>query len=115
MNISDFSIAFTIKTADICLYNRSVIEHVFYYITHIGAIGNLRKIGRVANRGRRWHIKVDGKALTRTKFWRALIYFGGNKPQGYHMTTSHHPTQHSNSLYNAYKRQTRISARCFWE
>ena len=53
MNISDFSIAFTIKTDDICLYNRSVIEHIFYYITHIGAIGNLgnlRKIGRVANR-----------------------------------------------------------------
>ena len=53
MNISDFSIAFTIKTTDICLYNRSVIEHIFYYITHIGAIGNLgnlRKIGRVANR-----------------------------------------------------------------
>ena len=56
MNISDFSIAFTTKTADICLYNRSVIEHIFYYITHIIAIGNLgilrnlRKIGRVANR-----------------------------------------------------------------
>ena len=53
MNISDFSIAFTIKTADICLYNRSVIEHIFYYIPHIGTIGNLRilrKIGRVANR-----------------------------------------------------------------
>ena len=53
MNISDFSIAFTIKTADICLYNRSVIEHIFYYITHVVAIGNLRilrKIGRVANR-----------------------------------------------------------------
>ena len=55
MNISDFSIVFTIKTADIYLYNRSVIEHIFYYITHIGAIGNLgnlrnlRKIGRVAN------------------------------------------------------------------
>ena len=56
MNISDFSIAFTTKTADICLYNRSVIEHIFYYITHIGAIGNLRilrilrKIGSAANR-----------------------------------------------------------------
>ena len=56
MNISDFSIAFTIKTADICLYNRSVIEHIFYYITHVvaignlGNLGNLRKIGRVANR-----------------------------------------------------------------
>ena len=53
MNISDFSIAFTIKTADICLYNRSVIEYIFYHITHIVAIGNLwnlRKIGRVANR-----------------------------------------------------------------
>ena len=55
MNISDFSIAFTIKTTDICLYNRSVIEHIFYYITHIGAIGNLgnlrnlRKIGGAAN------------------------------------------------------------------
>ena len=53
MNISDFSIAFTIKTTDICLYNRSVIEHIFYHITHVVAIGNLenlRKIGRVANR-----------------------------------------------------------------
>lgn len=53
MNISDFSIAFTIKTADVYLYNRSVIEHIFYYITHalaIGNLGNLRKIGRVANR-----------------------------------------------------------------
>ena len=56
MNISDFSIAFTTKTADICLYNRSVIEHTFYYITHIRAIGNLgnlrnlRKIGSTANR-----------------------------------------------------------------
>ena len=56
MNISDFSIAFTIKTADVYLYNRSVIEHIFYYITHIGAIGNLgnlrnlRKIGSAANR-----------------------------------------------------------------
>lgn len=52
MNISDFSIAFTTKTADIYLYNRSVIEHMFYYIRHIGVIGNLRilsKIGRVAN------------------------------------------------------------------
>ena len=55
MNISDFSIAFTTKTADVCLYNRSVIEHIFYYITHIGAIGNLgnlrnlRKIGGAAN------------------------------------------------------------------
>jgi hypothetical protein len=52
MNISDFSIAFTIKTADVCQYNRSVIEHIFYYITHIGAIGNLgnlRKIGSAAN------------------------------------------------------------------
>ena len=52
MNISDFSIAFTTKTADICLYNRSVVEHIFYHIAHIGAIGNLRnlrKIGRVAN------------------------------------------------------------------
>lgn len=36
MNISDFSIAFTTKTADICQYNRSVIEHIFYYIAHIG-------------------------------------------------------------------------------
>ena len=57
MNISDFSIAFTTKTADVYLYNRSVIEHIFYYITHIGMMGNLRilrkirKIGRVANRG----------------------------------------------------------------
>ena len=42
MIISDFSIAFTIKTADICLYNRSVIGHIFYYITHVVAIGNLR-------------------------------------------------------------------------
>ena len=56
MNISDFSIAFTTKTADVHLYNRSVIEHIFYYITHIGAIGNLgnlrnlRKIGSTANR-----------------------------------------------------------------
>ena len=53
MNISDFSIAFTTKTADICLYNRSVIGHIFYYITHVVAIGNLRnlrKIRRVANR-----------------------------------------------------------------
>ncbi len=53
MNISDFSIAFTTKTADIYLYNRSVVEHIFYHITHIIAIGNLgilRKIGRVANR-----------------------------------------------------------------
>ena len=53
MNISDFPIAFTIKTADIYLYNRSVIEHIFYYITHIRAIGNLgnlRKIGSTANR-----------------------------------------------------------------
>lgn len=53
MNISDFSIAFTIKTADVCLYNRSVIEHIFYYITHvvaIGNLGNLRKIGSAANR-----------------------------------------------------------------
>ena len=56
MNISDFSIVFTIKTADVYLYNRSVIEHIFYYITHVVAIGNLgilgilRKIGRVANR-----------------------------------------------------------------
>ena len=55
MNISDFSIAFTTKTADICLYNRSVIGHIFYYITHIvaignlGILGNLRKIGRAAN------------------------------------------------------------------
>ena len=55
MNISDFSIAFTTKTADICLYNRSVIEHIFYYITHTVAIGdlgnlrNLRKIGSAAN------------------------------------------------------------------
>lgn len=55
MNISDFSIAFTIKTADVCLYNRSVIEHIFYYITHIGAmgilgvLGILRKIGSAAN------------------------------------------------------------------
>ena len=36
MNISDFSIAFTTKTADVSQYNRSVIEHIFYYITHIG-------------------------------------------------------------------------------
>ena len=50
MNISDFFFFFTIKTADVYLYNRSVIEHIFYYITHVGAIGNLRKIGRVANR-----------------------------------------------------------------
>ena len=56
MNISDFSIVFTIKTADVYLYNRSVIEHIFYYITHIGTIGNLgilgnlRKIGSTANR-----------------------------------------------------------------
>ena len=56
MIISDFSIAFTIKTADICLYNRSVIEHIFYYIAYDVAIGNLRilrnlrKIRRVANR-----------------------------------------------------------------
>ena len=55
MNISDFSIVFTIKTADVYLYNRSVLEHIFYYITHIrvignlGILGNLRKIGRVAN------------------------------------------------------------------
>ena len=58
MNISDFSIAFTTKTADVYLYNRSVIEHIFYYITHVVAIGNLGnlrkigKIGRVANRSR---------------------------------------------------------------
>ena len=58
MNISDFSIAFTTKTADVYLYNRSVIEHIVYYITHIKAIGNLRilrkirKIGRVVNRSR---------------------------------------------------------------
>lgn len=56
MNISDFSIAFTIKTADIWQYNRSVIEHILYNITHIGAIGNLgnlrilRKTEIVANR-----------------------------------------------------------------
>ena len=56
MIISDFSIAFTIKTADIYLYNRSVIEHIFYYIAHVVTIGNLgnlrnlREIGRVANR-----------------------------------------------------------------
>ena len=53
MNISDFSIAFTTKTADVYLYNRSVIEHIFYYIAHVVAIGNLRnlrKIGSVANR-----------------------------------------------------------------
>ena len=53
MNISDFSIAFTTKTADVYLYYRSVIEHIFYYITHIVAIGNLgilRKIGSAANR-----------------------------------------------------------------
>ena len=96
MNISDFSIAFTIKTADVWQYDRSVIEHIFYYITHIGTIGNLgnlRKIGRVANRGRWWHIEVDGRALTRTKFWCALIYFGGNEPQDYHMTNPHHPTK----------------------
>ena len=52
MNISDFSIAFTTKTADVYLYNRSVIEHIFYYITHIEVIGNLRnlrKIGGAAN------------------------------------------------------------------
>lgn len=51
MNISDFSIAFTIKTADDCLYNKSVIEHIFYYITHIGAIGNLGKIGNLRKTG----------------------------------------------------------------
>ena len=56
MIISDSSIVFTIKTADVCLYNRSVIEHTFYYITNVVAIGNLRilrnlrKIRRVANR-----------------------------------------------------------------
>lgn len=53
MNISNFSIAFTTKTADVYLYNRSVTEHIFYYTTHIGAIGNLRilrKIGSAANR-----------------------------------------------------------------
>ena len=53
MNISDFSIAFTTKTADVYLYNRSVIEHIFYYITYVVAIGNLRilrKIGSAANR-----------------------------------------------------------------
>ena len=56
MNISDFSIVFTIKTADVYLYNRSVIEHIFYYIAYDVAIGNLgnlrilRKIGSAANR-----------------------------------------------------------------
>ena len=56
MKISDFSIAFTTKSADICLYNRSVIEHIFYYIAYDVAIGNLgnlrilRKIGSAANR-----------------------------------------------------------------
>ena len=55
MNISDFSIAFTTKTADVSQYNRSVIEHIFYYIAHVVAIGNLgnlrnlRKIGSAAN------------------------------------------------------------------
>ena len=52
MNISDFSIAFTTKTADVWQYNRSVIEHIFYYIAHvkaIGNLGNLRKIGSAAN------------------------------------------------------------------
>ena len=96
MNISDFSIAFTTKSADIWQYNRSVIEHIFYYITHIGVIGNLgilRKIGSAANRGRWWHIEVDGKALTRSKFRRALIYFSGNKPKGYRITNPHHPTK----------------------